>query len=186
MKTIRMLLNGRVFLAALLFLAGHGFGQFPPYYPSPVSPVRITSPANHATFYAPVVIPIFAYASLPYTVSPLFPVLGSVTNVEFYAGTNDLGPGFNLGAGALPASPTYANFITARAIPRLGNTYCLTWSNAPAGTFALTAVAKGPGGLTKTSAPVTITILASATNANPADRVSIVATDPIAIAGTNA
>ena len=37
-----------------------------------------------------------------------------------------------------------------------------------------------------TSAPVNITILASTTNPNPTDAVNIVATDPIAIAGTNA
>jgi len=190
MKTL-LLLNrvsrsGRVMLAGLVLLPAVGFAQFPPYYPSPVSPVRITSPANHATFYAPLEIPIFAYASLTYSVNPFLPGLGSITNVEFYAGTNDLGSGFNLGAGAPPAWASYANFVTVRAIPRLGNTYCLTWTNAPTGTFALTVVAKGAGSLAKTSAPVNITILVSATNANPADVLSVVATDPIAIAGTNA
>ena len=157
------------------------FAQFSPIV---APPVRITSPANHATFYAPVDIPIFAFARFSgYYSSPISPLGATVTNVEFFAGTNDLGSGFNLGSTA-PA-PTYANFVTARPIPRLGNIYCLTWRNPPAGVFALTAVAKG-GGLSKTSAPVNITILASATNANPADVVSIVATDPIAIAGTNA
>ncbi len=186
MKTMRLLSTRLVLEAWVLFLPALGFAQIPPYYPSPVSPVRITSPANHATFYAPVEIPIFAYASLTYYTSPFSPVPGGITNVEFYAGTNDLGSAFNLGAGTLPRSATYANFVTTRPIPRLGNTYCLTWTNAPTGTFALTAVAKGAGSLSKTSAPVNITILAAGTNANPADVVSIVATDPIAIAGTNA
>lgn len=150
-------------------------------------PVRIISPANHATFFAPVDIPIFAYARFPaYIPSPANPLGGLVTNVEFFAGTNDLGSGFNLGSTTPPPTPTYANLVTLKPIPRLGNIYCLTWSNPPTGVFALTTVATDDGGLSKTSAPVNITILASTTNSNPADVVSIVATDPIAIAGTNA
>ena len=184
MKTMRLLYMRQILGAWVLFLPILGFAQIPPYYPSPVSPVRITSPANHATFYAPVDIPIFAFARFSgYYSNPTSPSGATVTNVEFFAGTNDLGSGFNLGSTA--TGPTYANFITARPIPRLGNIYCLTWSNPPPGVFALTAVAKG-GGLSKTSALVNITILAAGTNANPADVVSIVATDPVAIAGTNA
>lgn len=157
------------------------FAQFAPIV---APPVRITSPANHATFYAPVDIPIFAYARFSgYLSSPTSPLGATVTNVEFFTGTNDLGSGINLGSTS--SVPTYANFVTVRPIPRLGNIYCLTWSNPPTGVFALTAVAKG-GGLSKTSAPVNVTILASATNSNPADVVNIIATDPVAIAGTNA
>ena len=170
-----------IILFLCLMYSGFGFAQLPsPFVP----PVRITSPANRATFYAPVDIPIFAYAHFSgYLSSPTSPLGATVTNVEFFAGTNDLGSGINLGSTS--SVPTYANFVTARPIPRLGNIYCLTWSNPPTGVFALTAVAKG-GGLSKTSAPVNITILASATNSNPADVVNIIATDPVAIAGTNA
>jgi hypothetical protein len=159
------------------------FAQFPGPIVGP--PVRITSPANRATFYAPVDIPIFAYVRL-----------GGVTftNVEFYAGTNDLGRGFDLGSATLPPSPIYANFLVPKTpTTRLSSVYCLVWTNAPAGAHALTAVATGynflnplrPIGLSRTSAPVNITILTSTTNTNPTDVVSIVATDPIAIAGTN-
>lgn len=180
--TLSFCLAWRFRWVAVLFLllsGPRGFSQFSP--PSVIPPVRITSPANHATFYTPVDIPLFVFAR--FSVSSLTsPAGSSVTNVEFFAGTNDLGSGFNLGSAS---RPTYANLITASPIPRLGNIYCLTWSNPPTGTFTVTAVATA-GGVSKTSAPVSISILASATNSNPADVVSIVATDPVAIAGTNA
>src|ERR1043166_4371415 len=49
--------------------------------------VRIISPPNNSIFRAPVSIPIFAFA---------FDPDGSVSAVEFFAGTNDLGPGTRL------------------------------------------------------------------------------------------
>ena len=130
-------------------------------------------------------LPYSAYNPHTVQICPLQP-RSTVTNVEFYAGTNDLGRGFNLGLTSVSPSPIYANFVTARPITRLGNTYCLTWTNVPAGTFALTVVAKGAYGLTRTSPPVDINVLISPTNTNPADVVSITAVDPVAVAGTNA
>ena len=195
MKTMRMLQTSRRcgVLGVILCLTFPWLtlAQFPgdPGLPGTIigPPVRITSPANRATFYAPVDIPIFAYLA--------YARLGDVifTNVEFYAGTNNLGSGFDLGSATLPPSPIYANIIFSKLIARLGSVYCLVWTNAPAGTYALTAVASGYNiieplnnlGLSRTSAPVNITILASTTNTNPTDVVNIVATDPIAIAGTN-
>jgi len=170
--------------------------------PTPEQIVRITTPANHATFYTPVDIPIFAFVheeggqfGLPYT----------FTNVDFYySGTNDLGQKFtnSLGAGFCLSSnnpPPVFPFQTyaIRPLVSLNPMYCLVWTNAPVGSFALTVVARRPlslgtqppPGVTATSwtsAPVNVTILASTTNSNPTDVVSIVATDPIAIAGTNA
>jgi hypothetical protein len=146
-------------------------------YDPVVSPVpRIISPANHAVFYAPVDIPIFAYALR--------------TNVEFYAGTNDLGSGFNLGLGSADRPPgVQPDFDIAGPNPLLGHIFYRVWTNAPPGAYALTVVATGAAdGLdtsSRTSPPVNITILASTTNANPTDVVNIAATDPIAIAGTN-
>lgn len=147
--------------------------------------VRIISPANHAVFFAPVDIPIFAYVvDSPYT-----------TNVEFYAGTNDLGSGFSLGASNPPPGKFMPDFVLAGPpILRLRPVYCLVWTNAPPGSYALTAVTKGTNGLgfypgrfiSRTSAPVNITILARTTPpTNGASVVSIVATDPIAIVGSN-
>ena len=147
----------------------------------PVDPIfgpliRIVSPSDHAVFFAPVNIPILAYSV--------------ETNVEFFAGTNDLGPGICIGLGptARPPGVAQPGFILTRPILRLGNLYYCVWTNAPVGTNALTAVASFPPNepLEIRSQPVDVTILQSPTNANPIDIASIVATDPIAIAGTNA
>ena len=145
--------------------------------------VRITSPANHATFYAPVDIPIFAYVrAAEFT----------VTGVEFFAGTNDLGEGFILGStnhGPIYPIPQY---VLGSPVNALRLMYDLVWTNVPPGSYALTVVARGYNPLlptdseSRTSAPVNITVLASATNSNPVNLVSLVAADPIAIAGTNA
>src|SRR5208337_3106662 len=77
--------------------------------------------------------------------------------------------------GPVPLSPIYPT-----------NLFFLTWSNAPVGAHVLTAVATDNGGATAVSAPVHITILPflpQPTNRPPI--VSIVATDPVAIEGTN-
>jgi hypothetical protein len=211
MKTMRLLQTARwcgvAGVILCLTLPGFTFAQqipFPPgNYPfDPIlgPPVRITSPPNRATFYAPVDIPIFAYV-VPYIIEKDARGLNedvpvTFTNVEFFAGTNDLGPGYDLGSSTPPPSPFLANLVLTKLnADRLGSRYCLVWTNAPLGAYALTAVASGHrAGLEPltlepvscTSAPVNITILASTTNSNPTDVVSIVATDPIAIAGTNA
>ena len=165
--------------------------QWLPTGPLIAPPVRITSPVNHATFYAPVNIPIFAYTTRDYYdwSSPIWTTYYAVTNVEFFAGTNDLGAGFNLGAtGSVvrPLTPIYGNFTWGASLARLGNVFCLTWTNAAPGSVVLTAVAKGPAGYCVTSAPVNLTITTSPTNSNPSASLSCYATDPIAIAGTNA
>jgi hypothetical protein len=160
------------------------------FLPTPLEQaVRITSPANHSTFYAPVDLPIFAYAHLTDE---------AYTNLDFYySGTNNLGQKFTnyLGAGFslsltndLPRIGPVETMML-REEPRLRAVYCFVWTNVPAGSYALTAVARGLqlgyAAMARTSPPVNITILAGVTNNNPADVVSIVATDPVAIAGTN-
>jgi hypothetical protein len=139
--------------------------------------VRITSPANHAVFRAPVNIPITAYA-LPSLATPIaLNSSNAVTNVEFFAGTNDLGAGHHL----LGIGPLLTNYST------LPFQYALVWSNAPAGSYPLTAVATDKLGLSATSAPVNITILAATPPlTNLTNVINIVATDPIAVAGSNA
>ena len=61
-----------------------------------------------------------------------------------------------------------------------GNPFFLSWSNVPAGSYALTALATDSAGNTATSAPVTIYVV---TNLPPV--INIYATDPVAIEGTN-
>jgi hypothetical protein len=143
-----------------------------PGSPTNVPPViRIIGPANGAVFFAPVDIPISGVAGDPD---------GVVASVEFFAGVKDVGPG------TLDTCVTPAGGCIGCPTPTPICIYSLVWSNAPVGIWALTAVATDNGGLTSTSAPVKIAVLASpppSTNSPPI--VTIVATDPVAIEGTN-
>ena len=156
-------------------LPGPTTTNFPPV-------VRIISPPSGAVFHAPLDIPLFAYANEPgsSTVSN-----GSVVSVEFFNGTNVLGFGQPVTAAPppLPPGPIQPPILILVA----SNYWGLVWTNPPPGTnLVLTAVATSSGGLVSTSAPVEVTVLPPVpppTNRPPA--VSIVATDPIAIEGTN-
>jgi hypothetical protein len=132
--------------------------------------VRIISPPNGSVFRAPVNIPIFTYAADPD---------GSVTTVEFFAGSTSLGFGQRVTAVPPPLPPIPVVVPT--------NYWELTWTNPPLGTnIGLTAKVTDNGGASAVSDPVHISILPSApppTNRPPV--VSIVATDPVAIEGTN-
>jgi regulation of enolase protein 1 (concanavalin A-like superfamily) len=89
--------------------------------------VSISSPITGASYTAPAQISINATAG---------DVDGSVTRVDFYAGTQLVGSD--------TASP-----------------FSATWSNVPAGTYSLTAVATDNEGATTTSAPVTVAVAAA-------------------------
>jgi len=142
----------------------------PPPPPTNYPPVvRITNPPNGALFRSPVNIPLYAYAH---------DRDGSVAGVEFFSGTNDLGPGHGVCVQAWPGSGGPGICPT--------NVFVLVWANAPPGNYVLTAVATDDGGASSTSAPVKIVVFAAPpppTNRPPI--VSIVATDPLAIEGTN-
>jgi hypothetical protein len=143
--------------------------------PTNVPPVvRITSPANGTVFRAPLDIPIFAYAR---------DADGSVASVQFFENGTNLGYGKPVAMPVLYASPGGG----PAPLPIIaGNLFVLVWSNPPAGTYALTAAATDNGGASTTSGPVNIGVLPPLpppTNRPPI--VSIVATDPIAIEGTN-
>lgn len=86
--------------------------------------VAIASPTSGATFTAPATVTINANAS---------DADGSVTRVDFYAGSQLIGSD--------SASP-----------------FAATWSNVAAGSYSLTAVARDNGGSTRTSAGVAITV----------------------------
>jgi len=138
--------------------------------------VRIISPPNGSVFRAPVNIPLYAYAAESN---------GTVTAIEFFAGTNSLGLGSPVTAVPPPLPPGEVQPPILIVVST--NYWGLVWSNAPLGTnVALTAVATDNGGATAVSAPVTISVLSSPpppTNWPPI--VNIIATDPVAIQGTN-
>ncbi len=138
--------------------------------------VRITSPPNGAVFRAPMDIPIFSYAADPD---------GWVTTVEFFADNTSLGFGHQVTAVPPPLPPGSVQPPILIVVPT--NFWALVWTNPPPGTnIALTAKATDNGGAYSVSDPVHISILPSLsppTNRPPI--VSIVATDPIAIEGTN-
>jgi hypothetical protein len=105
-----------------------------------------------------------------------------VASVEFFDGTNSLGFGqpvpvvtpddIVVGGPQPPVYPT--------------NLFFLIWSNTPVGAHVLTAEAMDDGGTAAISNPVKIAVLPSPpppTNRPPI--VSIVASDPVAIEGTN-
>jgi regulation of enolase protein 1 (concanavalin A-like superfamily) len=86
--------------------------------------VSITSPTAGALFSAPASIAVAANASDPD---------GSVTSVDFYAGSQLVG--------------------TDTSSP-----YTATWSNVGAGTYSLTAIARDNSGATRTSTAVSVTV----------------------------
>lgn len=132
--------------------------------------VRITSPANGMIFRAPVDIPIFTFAR---------DFDDPVASVEVFADTNSLGL-----ATVLPCS----NILGCATCPTFcpSNYYRLVWSNAPLGQHILVAQATDTRGAVGVSEPVRIAVTPlppPPTNRPPI--VNILATDPIAIEGTN-
>jgi hypothetical protein len=138
--------------------------------------VRITSPPNDSVFRAPMDIPIYAYA---------FGSTDPVAAVEFFANGSSLGFGQHVTAVPPPLPPGPVQPPILIVAPT--NYWDFVWTNPPPGTnIALTAAATDSGGLVTTSAPVWVSILPPLPP--PTNRpalVSIVATDPIAIEGTN-
>jgi len=138
----------------------------PPPHTNRPPVVRITSPPNGSVFRGPLNLPLFAYA---------FDADGFVRSVEFDDGTNAIGFGHKLSGVSSPTATVVSS-----------NFWELTWSNAPVGIHALTALATDNSNAVTRSWPVLITILPSPpppTNRPPI--VSIVASDPVAIEGTN-
>jgi hypothetical protein len=138
--------------------------------------VRITSPPNGSAFRAPMQIPIYAFAADPGD---------PVATVEFFADNQSLGIGQPVTAvpPPLPPGPIQPPILIFEPT----NYWDFIWTNPPPGTnIALTAKATGNSGLSTTSAPVLISVLPPLPP--PTNRpvvVTIVATDPVAIAGTN-
>jgi hypothetical protein len=105
--------------------------------------VCITKPHDGATILGPTNINICATA--------FDPDHGTVTQVEFFEGTNSLGVVTNV--------PTI--YITNRhGVFAINNTsYCETWTNVQPGAYTLTAVATDNDGAMTTSQPVDISVV---------------------------
>ena len=113
-------------------------------------------------------IDLVAYANGPFE---------TVSNVGFYDGSNFLGLG-------QPISPVVPIFPPQ---PGLADYYHLVWSNPPPSAYSVTAVATASNGGTATSTPVSITVLGPLPPppTNMPTLVTVSATSPIAIDGTN-
>jgi hypothetical protein len=147
----------------------------PPPPPTNFPPVvRITSPPNNSVFRQPLNLPIYAYAA---------DRDGFVTNMEFFAGTNDLGPGHRVSAVPPPLPPGPIQPPILIVVPT--NYWTLVWTNPQQGTYPLTAVAADNYGASIVSDAVNATILPEVPPPVVTNLVGIVATDPIAIEGTN-
>jgi len=144
--------------------------------PSPGPLVRITSPPDGACFRAPIHIPLYAYAGEP---------RGAITSVAFAADGSPIGYAQPVTAvpPPLPPGPVQPPILILEPT----NYWELLWTNPPVGSnLTLTAIATDGDGLTATSSPVHISVLPvlpPPTNYPPL--VGIVATDPVAIEGTN-
>ena len=83
-----------------------------------------------------------------------------VLTVQYFAGATSIG---------IVSNTTGVMLTTTSA----ANPFFLLWSNVPAGSYALTAVAADSGGLTATSAPVNITVLTPPPHSNRPPEVRI-------------
>lgn len=153
--------------------------QGPPPTNSPYS-VRIISPPNNAVFFAPVNIPLFAAVTHPNSSNVI------EAGVSFYDDKTNF-----LGTGQPIPSPAAAN-NSSTPIPSgyPTNVFYFVWSNAPVGPHVLTAVAffnilNPPISMVVPSAPVNVTVLPSPPPPTNTPIVNIVATDPVAVDGTN-
>lgn len=108
------------------------------FTPNTPPSVSLTSPANGAAFQTGDNVPVKATAS---------DADGSVLRVDFFAD---------------PGSGNAIKIGSAAAIP-----YAITWNGAPAGSYALTAVATDNDGAVTTSVPVSITIGSSTGSTTP-------------------
>jgi hypothetical protein len=159
--------NGLMGTSAPVNIAVSTNGPPPPTNIPPI--VAIVSPPNGAVYIAPADVLIYADARDPD---------GFVRTVQFFANGASLGIVTNNPLMAPPLTAATANGSVIYPV----NPFHLLWTNVPTGEYTLTAVATDNGGATATSAPVNISVV-SPSNAPPV--VTIYATDPIAVEGTN-
>lgn len=104
--------------------------------------VYIYSPTNGAKFVTPAAVGIYVHA---------LESTGTIATVQFFANSTSLGVVSN------SSQMVFTNISSVPLFP-------LVWSNAPAGSYALTALATDAKGMTATSSVVNITVV---TNSPP-------------------
>ena len=135
MRLVRAFQGVSVGLCPVIACSGFAQTSTPTNLPPLVS---IVSPTNGSVFYTPVTLSLIARAS---------DSDDTVTNVEFFAGTTDLGEGH-----PIVLDPPGVNGV-------VGLVYFLSWPSVPAGNYALTAVAADSQGASTISAPANISVL---------------------------
>jgi hypothetical protein len=118
---------------AVVYIEGAGVTNIPPE-------VSLVNPTNGSVFCPPADISLVAYAR---------DLDGSVSSVEFFAGTTSLG---------IVSNGVIIDPLPSGVPPPGTRAYLLMWSNAPAGQFLLTAKATDNNGASTVSAPVAITV----------------------------
>lgn len=188
----RLIAEGGAVIALVALAFSPALAQEDPFFTPALGPaIRIIAPANHTVFFAPVNVPLLAYTRI----NPSPGTEAYYSNVVFYANGQLLGSGVILCSNRFISNLAFPGQMPGDPLSRLHEVWGLVWSNAPAGSYALTAVTGGnihgiiadwAMSISRTSAPVNITILATPppTNTLP-DVVDIFARDPVAIAGTN-
>ncbi len=115
--------------------------------------VSIVTPTNDSSFLSQPNVEITASA---------FDSNGWVTSVEFLANAKSVGTVSNSPFTAWPAQPFALRESHGAPVPvipgRHSNRFSYVWTNVPAGTYALTAIATDNAGLQTTSAAVNITV----------------------------
>ncbi len=149
---------------ATVYILPSGVTNIPPI-------VRITNPQNGAVFHAPMDIPLYAYATDPDD---------GIASVEFFANGNSLGL-----ANHIPCATPLVYCPSCAVRPCQSALYALLSTNVPMGNFLLTAAATDLRGASTVSDPITISVLPASPPPTNGPIVSVVATDPIAVEGTN-
>ncbi len=106
-------------------------------------------------FHAPATISLHADVSLDVPARA-----GDSVQVEFYANKKCLGSRKSVWHDTVRPNPHFHDFQPMHITPAGFRPVELVWNNPPVGTYALTAKAIGPNGLSAVSAPVNITVLA--------------------------
>src|ERR1017187_4713165 len=135
MRLVRAFQGVSVGLCSVIACSGFAQTSTPTNLPPLVS---IVSPTNGSVFYTPVTLSLIARSS---------DSDDTVTNVEFFSGTTDLGQGH-----PVVLDPPGVNGV-------VGLVYFLSWPSVPAGNYALTAGAADSQGASTISAPANISVL---------------------------